>query len=235
MAILTIPSRFCGPPDSANGGWACGILARVIDGPARVTLRHPPPLDSQLQVVEDTDGARLVQGDTLLAEAEPVTTLDLAVPEPVSWAQAEAAVAGYPWYRGHPFPNCFVCGPARDSDGLRLFPGAVEGRQVAASPWRIPADLCADNTARTELVWAALDCPSWFGFRVFDANHGPALLGRLTAEIAEHPRAGDRCVVGGWNIRRDRRKIVCGSAVWSEDGALLAVAEAVWIELRAKT
>ena len=42
---VIIPSRFNGPPDSGNGGYSCGVLAAFIDGPARVRLHVPPPLD----------------------------------------------------------------------------------------------------------------------------------------------------------------------------------------------
>jgi hypothetical protein len=35
---LVIPARFNGPPRSANGGIACGAVARFVDGPAEVAL-----------------------------------------------------------------------------------------------------------------------------------------------------------------------------------------------------
>ena len=28
---LIVPSRFCGPPSSGNGGWTAGALATLID------------------------------------------------------------------------------------------------------------------------------------------------------------------------------------------------------------
>ena len=39
---ITIPRRYRGPMHSANGGYAAGLLAREVDGPAEVTLRLPP-------------------------------------------------------------------------------------------------------------------------------------------------------------------------------------------------
>lgn len=188
----------------------------------------------------------MVSGETLIAEAEAVDPPEFQLPPAVSWERAERATASYPWRDNHPYAHCFVCGPARTDDGLRLFPGPVESDagaahavRVAATPWIVPGDLCepgVDNVARarTELLWAALDCPSWFGFRAFDDHHGFVLLGRLTAQVIEHPQASERCVVGGWLQRRDGRKILCGSAIWRADGSLLAAADAVWIELRDK-
>ena len=52
---VLIPRRFNGPPASANGGYACGLIARYVGGPADVSLRSPPPLDTALEL-ERTDG-----------------------------------------------------------------------------------------------------------------------------------------------------------------------------------
>ncbi len=51
MTSIIIDKRYCGPPNSGNGGYVCGRLARYIPGGAEVTLRAPPPLDKQLDVV----------------------------------------------------------------------------------------------------------------------------------------------------------------------------------------
>jgi len=52
METMTIPRRFRGPPNSGNGGYVCGMLARHITGAAEVALRAPPPLETGLSVVE---------------------------------------------------------------------------------------------------------------------------------------------------------------------------------------
>ena len=41
---LVIPTRYCGPPGSGNGGYVCGRIAAYANGPVTVTLRRPPPL-----------------------------------------------------------------------------------------------------------------------------------------------------------------------------------------------
>ena len=46
---VVIDRRFNGPPNSANGGYACGLVGTVVKAPAvRVSLRKPPPLDVAL-------------------------------------------------------------------------------------------------------------------------------------------------------------------------------------------
>src|SRR5215472_13329794 len=67
---LVIPSRFCGPRDSGNGGYVCGRIAAYVDGPATVTLRRPPPLATPMAVEPDAGGSvRIHHGRTLIAEA----------------------------------------------------------------------------------------------------------------------------------------------------------------------
>lgn len=233
---MEIERRYCGPATSANGGYACGVVAALVDGDAEVTLRAPPPLDRPLTLARTDGGAELRDGDQLIATAVP-TTLALAPPPPVSFAEAERAAERYPWRQGgdHPYPRCFVCGPERGAgDGLRIFPGAVADRTVAAAPFVPDAALGdADGRVRREIVWATLDCPSWFGFHCFhEWREGAILLGRLAARIVDRPRLGERCVAQGWFIERDGRKIHCGSALFSDGGALYAIARATWIVLK---
>jgi hypothetical protein len=226
---LTIESRFCGPPSSGNGGYSCGVAAGLIpDGVVEVTLRSPPPLDRPLRA----DGTRLYDGETLIAEAAPGKLAHAPAPF-VPFDVAERAARGYPGFDAHPYPTCFVCGTRRD-DGLRIFPGAVDGMKVAASPWTPDASVTGDDgRVRREILWAVLDCPSFFGWFCFDRDaigaDAPVLLGRLTAEIVEAPRAGERCVCTAQAIGRDGRKVFASSAIWSADGRRLASAEAIWI------
>ena len=113
---VTIARRFNGPPDSAQGGYACGLLASRIDSPtAAVSLRAPPPLETPLEVRRGDAGAMaLYHGETLVAEAAPAD-LELAIPEPVSLDAADRASRDFPWRHDHPFPTCFGCG-RRDVD-----------------------------------------------------------------------------------------------------------------------
>jgi hypothetical protein len=54
-----IERRYNGPAGSANGGYTCGLVARLVGGPcAEVTLRRPPPLGRPLRVGRK-DGGRV--------------------------------------------------------------------------------------------------------------------------------------------------------------------------------
>lgn len=230
---VVIDERFCGPPQSANGGYACAMAAQPLDGPAEVTLRVPPPLGRPLTVERHGDEVSLLDGDVLVAQARPAT-VDVEVPDAVSFADAQAAAGRYPWRDAHPYPTCFVCGPAREAgDGLCIFPGPVEGRELYAAPWVPEAELAdASGVVRDAFVWGALDCP---GGIVTDllGDVGLILLGRLAADLRAPVRAGAEHVVLAWPIARDGRKLHTASAVLTADGAVCAVARAVWIEVPA--
>jgi len=163
MNVLTIPSRFNGPAGVGNGGYVCGRIAAYVDGPATVTLRRPPPLDTPMKVERDGDGSvRVRHGRTLIGEAAPSPAGPVEIPATVSLADAGAAARGARYFTDPVFPDCFVCGMnRRPGDGLRIFPGPVAGLGLWAAPWT-PDRSVADSggRARAEVVWAALDCPS---------------------------------------------------------------------------
>ena len=212
---MIIPPRFNGPPDSANGGYAAGLLSEALGGGFEVTLKRPPPLGVDLDLV----GNELKQGDVVIAEAHRnLTPMDGI--EPVSLEEAEKSSKRYAGFQTHEYETCFSCGPARE-DGLRIFPGPVAGRPgVVAAPW-------TPREVRPEIVWAALDCPG--GWAVDDFGREGVLLGRMAATIREIPQVGEPHVVVGWRIGDDGRKRYAGSALHAAEGRLLAVARATWI------
>jgi hypothetical protein len=211
-----IERRFRGPESSGNGGYSAGrVAAFVAADTVEVTLRLPPPLETPLRV-EQNGGVRVFAGDGLVAEARPAE-LDLALPEALSYADATALANAQPPDPDHPFPGCFVCGPA--GDGFRLKPTRVGDGRVAA-PWRV-------EERAPELVWAALDCPGAFAVNP-DFSRGLSVLGRLTAHVAALPDPGDECVVIGWPLGGAGRKLLAGTAVFLE-GRPLAWAQATWI------
>jgi hypothetical protein len=240
VETLTIEPRFNGPPDSGNGGYACGRVAGFVDAPAvEVTLRLPPPIGRPLQVERDDDaGARLVDGDTLVAEARP-TELPAAAPPPVESREAALAADDSPFLdvANHPFPTCFVCGPKRaPSDGLRIFAGPVAQRDVFGAPWTPDPGLAgADGNLPTELVWAALDCPTSAPVaNDWQAEEGflPIVLARLAVRILAPVSAGEPHTIVSWPIELDGRKRQAGAALHTADGELAAIARALWIELK---
>jgi hypothetical protein len=228
---VVIDERFCGPPTSANGGYACGMVAQFIEGPAVVTLRSPPPLGRVLGVRSDDDAVSLWDGETLVADGKP-SVLEHEVPPPVASDVAQRAADGYEWMHDHPYPTCFVCGPdRREGDGFRVFPGRVADRDLYAAPWTPSADLVGDDRlVRPEFVWSVLDCPSGLVVNLFDGV-GRTLLGRLAADIRHPARPGEAHVLTAWPVQRDGRKLHTGSALFTASGELLASAQATWIEV----
>jgi hypothetical protein len=229
---ISVPGRFNGPLTSGHGGYSSGVIAASIDGPAEVTLRSPVPLDTPLVLDLDGDGSvRVLDGETLIAEAHPGSQLDLDVPAPVSPAAARQAAERY---RGSPeglFARCFVCGPSRE-DALGVFAGRVDDRDVVASPWT-PADWTADADGRVmpEFIWSVLDCPTYFAVYT-DGELPMSFLGRMAARIDAPVLAGEEHVVVAWPIAVDGRKRHAGAAVLSAEGDTLAIARALMIEPR---
>lgn len=229
---LSIPQRFNGPLESGNGGYSSGILARGIDGPVEVSLLSPVPLDTPLEIVEDQDGSlRMLDGETLIAQARPIADLDIPVPAPVELDLARAASRHY---KGPPegiFSRCFVCGPARE-DSLGVFAGPVESRDVVASPWTPPEWTADDKGAvRPEFVWAVLDCPTYFA--AYPGEGMPlSMLVRQSTRIDAPIVAGAEHVVMAWPIETDGRKRHAGAAVLSAEGDVLAVSRALLVEPR---
>lgn len=217
---VVIPTRFRGPPESANGGYTCGLVAELAAQPVEVTLRRPPPLGRPLR----WDGSRLFDGEELVAETIPVT-VTLELPAPVWWEQAELAAARFPGFEAHAFPTCFVCGPGRAvGDGLRIFAGPVEGRALVAAPWLVPEEVDA------RLLWAALDCPG--AIAVGYPRRGETVLGRFAARVLSVPAPGEQCVVVGWPLGEEGRKLEAGTALFGEGGRVHAFARATWIAPR---
>ena len=228
---IVIPGRFRGPPRSANGGYACGVIAEPLHGDVTVRLSAPPPLDTELVLQTANGETRLLHGDTLLGTGRSAQ-LDLVPPAAPTFAEAESASRGYVGHTVHPFPTCFVCGPRRAAgDGLRIFPGPVAGRDIIASPW-IPEPSLGDGSGAIDRIylWSALDCSGAFAV-LPDSSGQTIVLGEMTARIRASITAGERYVVIGWSLGGDGRKRYAGSAVFAEDGSEVATARATWIEV----
>jgi hypothetical protein len=159
--------------------------------------------------------------------------VEIDVPEPVSYEEAETATKSYLGFRQHTFPTCFACGPQRtQGDGLRIFPGWVRGRDVVAAPWTPYLSLAdEDGLVRPEFVWAALDDPGAWSLWTEPNEGRPVVLGRMAAKLLAPVRAGERCVVTGWPLGEDGRKLYSGTALFSADGDLRAFARATWVRI----
>ena len=231
---VTIPGRFNGPPSSANGGYACGLVAGLMSAEELgVSLRLPPPLERPLAVARDADRIELRDGDALVAEAAP-EPLRLDVPEAISPDEAAAAsrAGRQRWFSDHPFPTCVVCGPERGChDGLRLFPGRLRDGMFAAD-WTPDESLANGNGhVRPECVWAALDCPTSAPVANFGEGR-PMVLARLTARLGCSVRVGERHAVLAWPLSIEGRKRHAAAALFDSAGRLLCASRSLWIELR---
>lgn len=219
MTPVVVPARYNGPPDSGNGGYVCGLVAVASGIPdAEVTLRRPPPLDTPLRL----DDGSLYDGEHVVAtvtSGEPVT---LTPPPSPGIDNAREAERHYAGLHHHPFPTCYVCGPARD-DGLGHKPGRIDDTTVATT-WT-PRDTDEAN------VWASLDCAGAWAF--LQSDDAPIVLGRLAVRIDRRPQQDEPHVVVGWQAAPpDGRKRLAGTALYDQTGELLAIAKATWVALQ---
>jgi hypothetical protein len=242
---LLVPARYCGPTSSGNGGYTAGLVAeRFANHPdllpecpvVEVTLRRPPPLDTDMRV-EHVDGpvTRLSVGDAVVAEAR-CTDEELRPVDEVPVDRASEVMPAFAGFRSHPFPRCFACGPARDEgDGLRIFPGMVGPGRVA-STW-VPheslaeaSDLLDPGVQRVGVgtAWAALDCVGGWST---DLEGRPAVLGQIAARVDALPVVGEPHVVVGAELGREGRKTRTASTIYDSDGRIVARARHVWIEI----
>jgi hypothetical protein len=226
---LIIASRFCGPQDSANGGYFAGCVAARAGRTVTVRLLRPPPLDTPLETLELTDGTLAVMsGAERIAEAR-AARLVLEPRTAPNYFEAVEASRGYAGFAHHRFPTCFVCGTRRArGDGMRIFAGPIAERDLVAAPW-VP-DVSLDQgggKVRPEFMSAALDCP---GFYAASPDDRMMLLGEITVHVNRLVHVGERCTVIGWALEASGRKRAAGTAVYAEDGEVCGLARALWIE-----
>lgn len=231
MQSVTVPARFCGPPDSGNGGYTCGLLAKELGGVVECTLRSPVPLETPLEIERSQSGGILRQSGKVIVEASS-TILDLASPAPIDLETATAAMkSSFALDPRHPFPTCFVCGPERKAhDGLEIFPAAIHEGLYAAT-W-LPAAEFGDTRQflRPEFLWAAMDCPTGFaaGFPIA----GKLVTGRLAVEQLQPIKVGERCLLLSWPLHIEGRKHFSAACLYQNQKPC-AVARATWIRLEA--
>jgi len=230
LTTLTIDSRFKGPPESGNGGYVCGLVATTVQADLKVRLIAHPPLDTPLELAPQGEGEWVLSSATGAVARGVAAKLELDVPSPPKYVQAVWASQHYPGFREHAFPDCFVCGPhRRRGDGLRIFPGMLDTGIVAA-PW-LPADNldAGDGKVAVEYLWAALDCPGYFAV---SGGRRVMVLGEMQAHVDRRVHVGEPCTVIGWKIGSEGRKHQAGTAIFDEDGELVARARATWVEGR---
>ena len=229
---VVLERRFNGPPATANGGYACGIVARHVDGPAHVSLRRPVPLDVPLGLERHDDGhVTLHDGETLIAEGDPALPLDLEPPyrPTVEEAREAARLRSGAW--PELFASCWVCAAGR-RDGLGVVFGPLPSRpdMTGAVLFARPGVPQSDGAVASEIAWAALDCPSYTP--ALWGHPQPSLLASMHAELLGPVPAGTPLAVVGWSLGGEGRKHRSATAILAPDGEVLARAEALWIRIR---
>lgn len=226
---IVIEHRFHGPRKSANGGYTCGRLAEFIEGPARVRLRVPPPLDVEFEVSRTQTGVSMLRDGELIAEARPGKP-ELEVPEPPGLEDARAASRSYTGFKNHRYSTCFVCGPDQEAGGLGIFAGHVPGRDMVASAWTPDLSLATEGQyVDPVFLWSVLDCPGGFAFP--EPEEGSILLGELIVELSGTVHVAEPHLVIGWEFARDGRKHHTGTALFSQAGECVGVGRAIWFEV----
>lgn len=233
MSKIVIDRQFRGPPNSGNGGYVCGVLARGLEGPVTAMIRAPIPLDMPLTFETGDDGNRMLGDDgALIGQGASTSQLIADPPVTPTLAAARAASADYYGHTNRVHPPCFTCSNERDEgDGLRIFPGQLDGAEkgVIACTWTPHASFAdPDGMVAPEVVWAALDCPGFFAWIEKEGRHG-ALLGTMTGEILALPRAGEEYAVVAWPLLREGRKETAGVALIDAGGRIMARAHQIWI------
>jgi hypothetical protein len=234
LAKIVIAQQFCGPPNSGNGGYVCGCLAKDLEGPVTSVLRARVPLDVNLDLRKEDGVMQLTDAEGgLIGQGRPADAALLpAVPEAPSMRAARAAGERFLGHEQRVHPICFTCGPERTAgDGLRVFPGQIEGAPAGHVACIWTPDMAfadAEGLVTTEVIWAALDCPGFFAWFAKEGRHG-ALLGTMTGEVLRRPRAGHEYIVMAWPLERQGRKETAGVALFAMNGELLARAQQVWV------
>ncbi len=227
-----VAAQFRGPAGSGNGGYVAGRAALLLgDGPTEVTLRRPMPLDTTLTVKREAGLAAVVDDEgNVVVEARAT---ELALKPPVSPTLTEAEAATH-WFLAsglsHSTGLCFCCGDNQAPGyGLRVFTGKVAGRPgLAAGVWRPDAAFAVGGRVAPEHIWAALDCAGQFAFAV-ETPPARSLLARITARLSGSVEPGEPCLVLGWQIAREDRKLHAGTAILGADGGVRGVARALWV------
>lgn len=238
---IVIPAKFRGPPNSGNGGYVGGAFAQLLGLPAdqavEVTLRAPVPLDVPLQVDQSgLDQLTIRRDETLIAEVS-VADFALNIPAPPSFDTAlslrDSALSLMVREGGSArgmHPICFCCG-ADHEQGLHVFAARLDESQVVAAWETQPTWQDENGVIPVPYLWTALDCPGQIAYAVEGIRTG--LLGRITARVTKPAIPGAGHVVTAWRERIEGKKHFAGSAIFDQQGELVASALAVWIGRRA--
>lgn len=217
---VVIDRVFQGPDGIANGGYLAGRFGGP--GPTRVVLRGPVPVERPVEAVRTDLGLTLVDGATTLMSASRCELTD-----PVERTMSSFDVDRLPGpadLDAHPFPSCFVCGPA-NAAGLRIVFKRTSGG-VAAN-FTLPRTGSGQPAAHVSVA-GALDCSSgWASYAPGEAG----VLGTFDFAVLGSPTPGELLTVVAERGERDGRKRFARSSVFDSTGGLVGSASATWIDI----
>ena len=228
---VIIERKYCGPPNSGNGGYSAGILAEAVDFSVQVTLRKPPPLDKEMTLEISENRIAMKDGVIVIAEAKAHEFEITDIPIVPDYEEVIEASKNYVGHELSPFPNCFVCGSHRKlGDGLQIYAGSVRDKVVAA-PWQ-PFKALASNgkIVDKKFVWSALDCPGAWASTLNEERM--IVLGRMSVKQFNDILVGKDYIIMGWEKRVEGRKVFTGTAIFTKRKVLCAVASQIWIEIK---
>jgi hypothetical protein len=113
---------------------------------------------------------------------------------------------------------------------MRIFAGSSRDSKLVAAPWKPDRSLGEkDGRVLPRFIWSALDCAGAWSF--MPSTGTPALLGEFSVRIDGPVNIGREYIVVGWEIKRDGRKHLTGTAIYTAEGELLAVSRATWFDI----
>ncbi len=227
---ITIDRRYQGVTGRGQGGYAAGLLAQRISGPARVDFFNPIPLNHPLEVRSSGERWELLNGDTLILRVRPHNG-DLWAPAVATLEEAEAAMADSPVYRHRVVPDCYSCGTVATSMGVH--PGPLPGRDEFATIWT-PPPWAADSQGLVlaQHVWAATDCPGgWKAGTTEKGGFRLAVTGQMSMSLIGPVVEGRTYAIVAWSGEWKGRRVKAATALFDEYGTCLASTASTWIAL----
>ena len=220
LARLVLDPRFNGPPSTANGGYACGAFGELVDGPAEVSLLSPPPLGVPLGIQFPPDGGVRSSPTARRSPARGRSTRSTSSrrcgPRSPMRARPRGAI---------PATGATRCSPTATSAARAATTGSAStSARCAATPTSTPPSSSPtprcpnrDGVVAPDIVWAALDCPSYTP-ALWDPER-PSLLARLAVERLDCVEVGEPVIAVGWHLATEGRKHHTASALLYRDGA----------------